>query len=57
MTRTIALAANPKPRVCIAVRRPVMILTEHPLASAAAYVAVPIPHFISSEMVHLIEML
>jgi hypothetical protein len=27
----------------------------HPLASAPAYVAVPVAHFISSEMVHLIH--
>ena len=30
---------------------------EHPLASAPAYVAAPIPHFISSEMVNPIETL
>jgi hypothetical protein len=65
MTRPIALAANPKPRVWSAVRRPVMIAiakpsksaAEHFLPSAAAYVAAPVPHFISPEMVHLIETL
>jgi hypothetical protein len=34
-----------------------MIVMEHPLASAPACVAAPIAHFISSEMVHLIETL
>ena len=36
---------------------PVMIVMEHPLASAPACVAAPIAHLISSEMVHLIEAL
>jgi hypothetical protein len=57
MTRPIALAANPKPRVCIAMRLELMIVMEHSLtlASAPACVAVAIAHFISSEMVHLIH--
>src|ERR1700704_416427 len=55
MTRPIALAAIPKPRVCIGVLLPVLIVMEHPLASAPTCVAAPIADFISSEMVDLIQ--